>query len=272
MKGHWTVSVIASILIIGGISFMQTSDAVITEIITIPGGPCDPLDFWDDSDEIGTAGIAGGSFPFGEELLAASGATGFPPCSTISPGGPHALVSITNLNSEAYTDVYYVGDDPETVFTNVDGLIGGISPPGDGPGIAFRIDAPWSVVFQPPLGSAGCGVNCPLVSEDMTVDGIWEPTETWEFVIQDYFNPGAPASAFDSIGVTSLTFSLDPPALSSGSILVMFDDHEVGGTIIPIDSTALLVAGAETLNLWLILGVMSAAGIGIAIFTLKRNR
>jgi len=46
----------------------------------------------------------------------------------------------------------------------------------------------------------------------------------------------------------------------------------VGGTIIPIDTTALLVAGAQTISPWLILGVLSLVGIGLAVFTLKRSR
>jgi len=46
----------------------------------------------------------------------------------------------------------------------------------------------------------------------------------------------------------------------------------VGGTIIPIDSTALLVAGAQTISPWLILGVIIPVGIGLAVFTLKRSK
>jgi len=45
----------------------------------------------------------------------------------------------------------------------------------------------------------------------------------------------------------------------------------VGGTILPIDTTSLLVAGAQTISPWLILGLVSAIGIGLAVFTLKRN-
>jgi len=46
----------------------------------------------------------------------------------------------------------------------------------------------------------------------------------------------------------------------------------VGGTALPIDTTSLLVAGAQTTTPWLILGVLSAVGIGLAVFTLKRSR
>ena len=46
----------------------------------------------------------------------------------------------------------------------------------------------------------------------------------------------------------------------------------VGGTFLPIDTTSLLVAGAQTISPWLILGTLSAVGIGLAVFTLKRSR
>jgi len=49
-------------------------------------------------------------------------------------------------------------------------------------------------------------------------------------------------------------------------------DLVIGGTILPINTTALLVAGAQTMTPWLILGILSAVGIGLAVFTLKRNR
>ena len=45
----------------------------------------------------------------------------------------------------------------------------------------------------------------------------------------------------------------------------------IGGTLIPIDTTALLVAGAQTMTPWLILGVVAAVGVGFAVFTIKRR-
>lgn len=50
-----------------------------------------------------------------------------------------------------------------------------------------------------------------------------------------------------------------------------FDDFGVGGTLIPIDTTSLIIAGAQTTTPWMIFGVIAAVGIGLAVFTLKRN-
>jgi len=46
----------------------------------------------------------------------------------------------------------------------------------------------------------------------------------------------------------------------------------IGGTILPIDTTALLVTGSQMMSPWLILGGLSIIGIGFVIFTLKRRR
>jgi hypothetical protein len=107
---------------------------------------------------------------------------------------PNMLVSITNMTNMAWTDLHYVAD-PETSITNDDGWINGE--------LAFRID--------------NIGVNQPLMSESMTPNLIFEPGETWEFIIQNYSNTlGLSAASFGSIGVPS-----GGDGLSSGSIIAV---------------------------------------------------
>ena len=45
----------------------------------------------------------------------------------------------------------------------------------------------------------------------------------------------------------------------------------IGGTMIPIDSTALLLAGAQSTASWMIPVIVSAIGIGLAVFTLRKK-
>jgi len=75
--------------------------------------------------------------------------------------------------------------------------------------------------------------------------------------------------SFDAVNEYSLGTAFDvssvPPEEGGGG------GQAIGGISIPIDTTALLVAGAQTISPWLILGVVSAVGIGLAVFTLKRN-
>ena len=137
---------------------------------------------------------APGPFPPNEEILATDIITPLISCPENYAGGQNFLVSITNLTKTAWTHVWYVAD-PETVISNDDGLVNG--------GLAFKIDK--------------VGANQPLVFESMNQDVIFEPGETWDFIIQDYFNlAGLPASAFGTIGVPSPG---DP--ISSGSIIAI---------------------------------------------------
>ena len=96
-------------------------------------------------------------------------------------------------------DVWYVAD-PETFLTNHDGWVNGE--------LAFKID--------------NIGLNRPLVFESMNSNLVFEPGETWLFIIQDYQNSlGLPPSAFGSIGVGFLSLGNPHPTLSSGSIIAI---------------------------------------------------
>jgi hypothetical protein len=140
-------------------------------------------------DELGTVP----PFPVGEQIATAAATTTITPCAGV-PDNPlldNALVSITNLNATAFSDVWYIAN-YDTTLTNADGTV--LSVP------AFRIDA--------------VGVNAPLVSESGVADGIFAPGETWIFVIQDYANvPGQPAALISDIGLPSAGLG------SSGSIV-----------------------------------------------------
>jgi len=265
MKGHWIVSILAGILILGSLGLSHQVFALTTPVTHFDVENCDFLFVDPIMDELGngTFSVPLGPFPADESIIASSGFTGVPgsacPSSFPLPSSTTiAIITNTVTPPRAFTDVYYVGD-TETSFTNVDGFVDG----GSGPLPAFRIDSVDSF--------GGCGLNCPLFFEVATSDGIWEPGETWHFSIDDYFNSlSIPAGNINSTGLGSGAF----PILSSGSILVFDPSIEgpVGGTLIPIDSTALLVTGAQTTTPWLVLGVVAAVGIGLAVFTIKRSR
>ncbi len=123
---------------------------------------------------------------------------------TDNPGIPNALVEIVNLTDRYVENLFYVGD-PDTLFTNVDGLAdAGVIP--DLTGLAFRIDS--------------FGLNRPLIFESITADGVFEPGEIWHFIVQDYFHPaGLAPDAFFSIGMADASFT--PGDISSASIVRM---------------------------------------------------
>ena len=90
------------------------------------------------------------------------------PCPVDYQGGGAVQVAMQNLTALSYDKVWYVADTPETSLSNWDEWVGQV---GFAPGEAFKIDA--------------TGVNTPLVYESMIADGVWQPNEVWEFVIQE---------------------------------------------------------------------------------------
>ena len=118
------------------------------------------------------------------------------------PPIPNILVTMTNLTTITWDEVWYVAD-PETTITNFDGWIGNAGL-GDAEEV-FLID--W------------LGINMPLVSESLVVDNKFQAGETWEFIIQDYSNVlGGPPTPFDSMGIASLSVGWPP---STGSIIAV---------------------------------------------------
>ena len=153
------------------------------------------------TEELGTGPL----FPTDERIEAVATFTNDAACLPHDiPGVANALVVMTNLTGRFWNDLFYVGD-VETTLTNVDGFATSdeAPPPGSLLTFAFRIDS--------------IGVNRPLVFESITADGIFEPGETWHFIIQDYGNAlGLPPSALGSLDFAGGSVG-DP--LSSGSIV-----------------------------------------------------
>lgn len=163
------------------------------------GPDCDnhgPLIFYD---ELGTAPF----FPPDELIQAEFTFVSFPACpQTDDPAIPNALLIITNLTGRTLTDLYYVAD-PHTTISNVDGFGESFAAPGI-VGQAFRIDQ--------------LGMNRSLIAESMNPDGVFEPGETWEILLQDYSNAfGLPASALGSLDFAGASMG---DQFSSGSILL----------------------------------------------------
>jgi len=239
----WTILVLASMLVIGSFGITQQAFAFPVSVTSSDDPNCDPLSAVPpDVDELGKLVFAP------DELITVFdlGPAIFHACP--AGVGLSILMEITNTVSppRAFTDVWYVAN-AGTTIANFDGFVDG----GSGPLPAFRIDS--------------TGINLSLISESATFDGIFEPGETWNFVIDDYAAALSPSS-IGSLGVP------DSDAVASASIIAIADEGPpVGGTSIPLDTTALLVAGAQTTTPWLILGVLSAVGIGLAVITLRKH-
>jgi len=245
MKWHWAIPVLASILILGSLGLSQQAFAFSVGI----GGAvdtavhCDTLVMPTDTyEELGTV------HPIPDELISSFevGPTPLTPCPASAGGAPDIIVSMTNLTPHTWGEVWWFGDPGLALISNYDGIDSGIN-------LIFKIDS--------------VGANKPLTLESLIVDDKWQPGETWEFVIQDY--SGTPGTAAD---FGSLFVGGGSGGGSTASIVALIDDTPIGGTSLPIDTTALLVAGAYTTTSWMIPILVSAVGIGLAVFTLKRSR
>lgn len=131
------------------------------------------------------------------------------------------VVMMTNLSPYAYTDLFFVADDG-ILIGNADGSIADLI---GAPGVtadAFRID-----------GTVTLGVNNNLLGESGAVNEIFEPGETWRFIVTNVFFPASvpPTLIFDSAGGFAGSSVGFPP--STASIL--------GTQVVPEPSTALLM-------------------------------
>jgi len=160
-------------------------------------GVCDALVIPTTLEELGNAP----PFPVGEQIGSSAVTTTLTACTTGTADGlgVNALVSITNLNAIAFSEVWYVAD-VTTTITNFDGTV--IA--GAGPAVpAFRIDY--------------VGANQPLLpGSDAGADGIFSPGETWTFIVQDFVNSlGVSPALFGTEGLPSAGLG------SSGSIIAV---------------------------------------------------
>lgn len=140
---------------------------------------CDPLEDQTLPEELGTGAV----FPVGERITSSFSVTRDFAClghgTDDDAAIPNFLVSITNLTTIAWTDVFFVADHGITVG-NADGKINGED--------AFRIDSG--------------GFNDNLRRESGPFPGIFMPGETWEFLVVDFAAGGA-GPVFGSLGVPS---------------------------------------------------------------------
>lgn len=157
---------------------LMPASAVIVSVghSDLPG--CDVLLVPNIVDELGDPA----SFPAGGRILHLNSSVSLHVCDDIvnNPSIPDALVTIINLETIDFTEVWYVIDQTGS-FANVDGTVNVAS--------AMRIDT--------------VGVNRPLILERMTADGIFEAGESWQFVLEDYVNVPA-ADAFTTPGVVGI--------------------------------------------------------------------
>jgi len=180
------------------------------------------------------------AFPDDEWIVSLSSSTDTDACLPISSN--NVLVSITNNSPFDFSDLWYVIDEDGSM-SNFDGTVGGRR--------AFKIDS--------------VGLNQPLVNEvGGVVAGVFESGETWSFVLDGYIHiRGESASNFGTRGVPSGV--QDVSDLSTGNIIAIHKAEIVGGTMLPIDTTSLMLYYIQGTAAWMIPAILAALGIVIVL-------
>jgi hypothetical protein len=173
------------------------------------------------------------AFPIDERISVVVSAAGSYACVGDDGVANDFVVQMTNLSSYSYTDLFFVAD-ATIMVGNADGLVIDLV---NSPGVvtdAFRID-----------GTVTFGANDNLFNESGVVNEIFEPGETWRFLVTNVVFPASvpPTLIFDSAGAFSGGSLGTPP--STASIL--------GTQVVPEPTTALLL------------------GFGLAVLGLRRR-
>ena len=188
-----TTTVLTALVLSAGIAAANPVDGNYTD-----GPRCDNHGNLRAIEELGTGPL----FPDDELIEATWTITQESACAgSDNPDMANALVSMRNLSQRYWDNLFYVAD-PETSFTNIDGSAMSFAAPGVRTE-AFRIDF--------------VGANRPLVFESKTPDGIFEPGEIWQFIIQDYTN--AFGMTPDMMGSLDFAGASGGDSFSSGSIV-----------------------------------------------------
>lgn len=183
-----------------GLSFgFVTAQANIINVLTEPSPLQDDWFLDGEMEELGDA------FPADERISSKLlDTTTYIPCPIDhnDEGPANVLVEIINQTNRTFNEVYYVAD-TGTSLTNVD---------------EFVADAKTPTVFEPAFKIDDFGLNTPLFFESGSIPNVFEPGETWEFVIQNFSGQGGRGPVpFDTLGIAGSSGS----GLSTGSIIAV---------------------------------------------------
>jgi hypothetical protein len=209
------------VLVLAALLFFvpQTARAVPVNGAYFEDPRCDVIPNQNIGHEIGDNSV----FPTDEGILVFSGPVSSYVC-VGDDGAPNDfVVQMTNTSPYSYVDLFFVADQGINIG-NADGNIADLI---GAPGViadAFKIDGTVTVT----------GINDALQQESGTVNEIFEPGETWRFLVTNVVFPAniPPILTFDSVGGFAGSSAGTPP--STASIL---------GTQLPIPepSSALLI-------------------------------
>ena len=179
-----------------------------------------------------------------------------PSKATLSPGGP-GLVWDQTAGTEGGLDFFFSGGPPLELF-------------GDDLMVVRVVEYkfPLVIVWVMEDDNGNISESPPMVFPS---PGGTFP-QTLPVLVSELKKQGAVDTDFGRImKVTVKVIGISQSIVTIASISIEEEEILVGGTLIPIDTTALLVAGFNANSIWMIPAVLGMVGAGIVIFKLKRK-
>jgi len=259
MRAIWIVPVIAGILILSSLGLSQGVFAQIDDALTDPNVNTPPT-------ILETPPISGATAPaFPIDIIDFSGSEtviGFETLPGVPPPGPFTLDTVT------FSEFSTGSGSPGWRLLNI---IAAFPPPQltDNAGISLiRLD------FSTPVNRVGMIVG--LGPADYEVRFFNNALALIETVPISFIS--TPTGAFVGIQSTEIISRVEIVEVSgeNGSVAAIDDvrfelvSPPIGGTLVPIDTTALLLAGVQSISMWMIPVVV--AGIVIGVFVIKRRK
>jgi len=219
--------------------------------------------------------------------------------------GVRVLVTV-DLGTGAGTEVGVVGTHPfgdrysDISFRNSDSKLYAYLEPGDGLGTIDIVTAALTVIGSTPSDAGNSiafdsaddlyhgGIDgLPWGTLDQTtaaltiVGTVSLPPEYNRINAMEWHSPtatmfcsgnpgsGSPTNFLCTVDITTGVVTTVGPSVAGLDALAFVLDTPVGGNYIPIDTSALLLAGVASISMWMIPVVI--AGIGIGVFVIKRK-
>ncbi len=252
-------------------------------VVQVPDNPADPINCTITVANIGTETLT--------NCIVSDGLIGLLALpSTLTPGQVAAIATQIAVTAQMIIDMTIINDanvlcdgaDVKDVFASDEASIEVRSVDGDvqktcmpdaqfEPGI---IDWDWTVTNTSPDGKSALDVSCdgfstlndPEVEDNLLTALLFGGTATNMWV-----ESGLAAGTYEN--EITCTFTAEDTRSfqrTASDMCEVTPDVPVGGTFVPIDQSALLLAGAQSVSMWMIPVIL--AGVGIGVFVIKRRK
>jgi len=185
-------------------------------------------------------------------------------------GGPVNSMDTNGGNQQINLLPNILGDGRSVAIDAAKGLLfyssHGLQGPGGSPGAR----ATGGEIFVVDLTNIGAGATNVFSDPNTGIPDVELDVANMRLYWTDYANGRIDSASYDAAGNLGQITNEISNLVNPYGLALDFQQQQIGGTLIPIDTTTLLLAGVQSISMWMIPVV--AAGIGIGIFVIKRRK